>query len=142
MRQATGFLGDDGCLDRNLLGISALLANVADAEDLIANTQVADTLANCRNDPGEIPSENVGESSKPVRFALTHLPVRAIDAGGDNINHDLAGCGHRVRHLAEFQNFRPAMPFNEGSFHGYSSFQGTTVAFLRDIFKFDVGSFR
>ena len=120
MRHATGFPGDDGRLDGNLLGISALLANVADAEHLIADTEVADTLSNCRNDTGEIPSKNVGESRKLARFALAHLPVGAVDAGGDNINHDLVGCGHGIRHLAEFQNFRPAVPLDEGSFHWHS----------------------
>ncbi len=120
MRQAVGFLCDDGCLDRNLLGIGAFLANVADGEDLIADTEVPDTFPNRRNDTGEIPSKNVGEFRKLARFALAHLPVRAVDAGGDNIDHDLAGCGHRIRHLAEFQNFRSAVSFDEGSFHCHS----------------------
>src|SRR5689334_18537913 len=117
MGQTVGFLCDDGCFDRKFLGIGTLLANVADAEDLIANTQVSDTIPNCRNDAGEIPSKNVGKTSNLVRLALTHLPVRAIDAGGDNFNHDLAGCDHRIRHLAKFENLRPAMSFDEGSFH-------------------------
>jgi hypothetical protein len=56
-----------------------------------------------------------------ARFALTHLPIRAIDAGGDDIDHNLAGCSHGIRHLAELQNFRSAVPFDEGSFHWYSS---------------------
>ena len=42
MRQAIGLLGDNGRLDRDLLGIGALLADVADAEHLIADTQVGD----------------------------------------------------------------------------------------------------
>jgi len=44
---------------------------------------------------------------KAGRFALTHLPVRAIDAGRNNIDYDLAECGHGIRHL-EFQNGRHA----------------------------------
>ena len=114
------FLGDDGCLDRNLLGIGALLADVADGEDFVADTQVSDISAKRRNDAGEIPSKNVGELRKLVRFALTHLPVRTIDAGGDNIDQNLAGGGHGIRHLAEFQNFRSAVSFDEGGFHGHS----------------------
>ena len=58
---------------------------------------------------------------KLARFALAHLPVRAIDAGGDDIDHDLAGCRYGIRHIAEFQNIRPAVPFDEGCFHGDSS---------------------
>ena len=46
MRQAIGFPGDDGGLDRNLLGIGAFLADVADGKNLIADTQVGDTLSN------------------------------------------------------------------------------------------------
>ena len=68
MRLAVGFLCDDGCLDRNLLGIGALLANVADGEDLIADTDIPDTFPNRRNDTGEIPSKNVGEFRKLARF--------------------------------------------------------------------------
>ena len=91
MRQAVGFPGDDGCLDRNLLGIGALLADIADAEDLIACAQVRCTVSHCRDDPGEIAPKNVGKTRKLTGFSRTHLPVRAIDAGGDDINHDLAG---------------------------------------------------
>src|SRR6516164_3055112 len=76
MRQPVGLLRDDSRLDRNLLGISAFLANVADTEDLVANTQVSDTIPDCGNDAGEIPSKNVGETRNLTRFALTHLPVR------------------------------------------------------------------
>jgi hypothetical protein len=60
-----------------------------------------------------------------------------------NINHDLTGCGHGIRHFAEFQNFRPAVPFDEGCFHWHSSlFDGNTIAFLTDAFKFDLRSNR
>jgi hypothetical protein len=58
-----------------------------------------------------------GKTSKLIRFALTHLPVRAIDTGGNNFNHDLAGCDYGIRHLAKFENLRPAVSFDEGSFH-------------------------
>jgi len=44
MRQGSGLAGNDGCLDRDLLRVRALLANVADGKHLIANPQVADTL--------------------------------------------------------------------------------------------------
>src|SRR6516164_9241238 len=120
MRQPVGLLRDDSSLDRNLLGIGAFLANVADAEDLVANTQVSDTIPNRRNDAGEIPSEDVGETRNLTRFALTHLPVRAVDAGGDNIDHHFAGCSYGIRHLAEFENLRSAVSFDEGSFHWHS----------------------
>src|SRR5258708_14799816 len=91
-------------------------ASVAAAEAAIADAADPDPPASGRNDTGEIPSENVGEPRKLTRFALTHLPVRAIDAGGDDIDHDLAGCRHGIRHLAELQNFRSAVPFDEGFF--------------------------
>src|SRR6516165_7249916 len=38
MGKTVGFLCDDSCLDRKVLGMYALLANFANAEDLIANT--------------------------------------------------------------------------------------------------------
>src|SRR3979411_2598063 len=117
MREGSGLPGDDGCLDRNLLGIGALLADVADAEYFVAHTQVCYALPQGCNDTGEIPSKNVGEFRKLPRFSLTHLPVGAIDAGGHDIDHDLAGCRHGIRHLAEFENFRPTMRIDEGSFH-------------------------
>src|SRR5882757_684470 len=121
MRKVRRLLRDDGDLDRDLLGVSTFLADVADGEYLIADTQVCDASPDSRDDTGEVASENVGKPGKQARFTLTHLPVRAIDAGGDDIDHDLARCRHRIRHLAELQNFRPAMSFDEGSFHEHSS---------------------
>jgi hypothetical protein len=115
--QPIGFFGDDGRLDRDLLGISALLAHVADAEHLVADPQVCHALAERCDDTGEIPPQNVGKSGNRIRCALPHLPVRAVDTGGDNIDHDLARGGHRIRHLAELQDVRPAVPFDERSFH-------------------------
>src|SRR5882757_4124705 len=121
MRQSIGLFGDNGCLDRNLLGIGALLADVADAEDFIANAQVLDPVPDSGNDAGEIAAENVGEPRELARLALAHLPVGAVDAGGDDVDHDLAGCSHGIRHLAEFQNVRSTVAFDEGGFHGHSS---------------------
>src|SRR6516164_121360 len=44
MGQTLGFLCDNGCLDRDLLGVGSFLTDVADAEDLVANTKVSDTI--------------------------------------------------------------------------------------------------
>jgi hypothetical protein len=120
MRHVAGFLGNDGRLDRDLLGIGALLTDVADAEHLVADTQIRNAFADRGNGSGKIAPENVGEMRQLTGFALTHLPVRAIDAGGSDIDHDLAGCGDRIRHLTEFEDLRSAVAFDVRSLHGHS----------------------
>ena len=98
----------------------SFLAGVADGEDLIAGTQVADAIADGRNHAGEIPSEDVGEVRDLTGFAVAHLPVRAVDAGGDDVDHHLAGFGDGIQHVAAFENLRPAVTLDVGSFHGHS----------------------
>jgi hypothetical protein len=80
MRQAVGFLCDDGCLDRNLLGIGALLANVADGEDLIADTEVSDTFLNRRRSltPLYGPAACCKRFSSSWRLAVLHQSIRPL----------------------------------------------------------------
>jgi hypothetical protein len=120
MRHAGGLLGGDGRLDCDLFGVGALLADVANAEHLVADTQIRNACAYGGNHAGKIPPENVGEMRQLTGLALAHLPVRAVDAGGNDIDHDLAGRGDRIRHLTEFEDFRSAVAFDVRSLHGHS----------------------
>src|SRR5262249_18159144 len=100
----------------------ALLADLADGEHLIAGAQVGDAVADCRNETGEITAEDVGEMRNLTGLAVTHLPVRAIDAGRNDVDADLPPPGHGVRHRAVFEDVGSAVPFDEGSFHGCPGF--------------------
>ncbi len=117
MRQGSRFLRDDGGLDRDLLGIGAFLPDVADREYLVADAKVGDAFADGRNHAGEIAAENIGKARQLPRFAVAHLPVRAVDARRDDVDHDLAGHSDRVRHVAVFENVGSAVPFDVGCFH-------------------------
>jgi hypothetical protein len=59
VRKPIGLLGDDGRLDRDLFGIGALLADVADAEHLVANAQIGDARSERRHGAGEIPPQDI-----------------------------------------------------------------------------------
>ena len=106
MRQRLGFPCDDGCLDRNLLGIGALLANVADGEDLFADADIPNTFPNRRNDTGEIPSKNVGEfpsrtfQSAPLTLAATISTTISPDAAtGSGISPNFRTSGPPCRSM-------------------------------------------
>jgi hypothetical protein len=42
-----------------------------------------------------------------------HLPINAVDAGGEDVNHDLARSGDRIGQVATLQHFRPTKPLDE-----------------------------
>jgi hypothetical protein len=46
-------------------------------------------------------------------LAGAHFPIRGIDAGGNHINHYLAGRGHGIGQIAVPQDFWAALAFNE-----------------------------
>jgi hypothetical protein len=107
MRELVGFAGDDCCLNRELLGISSLLANVADAEDRITDLEIGDTLAQRGDDAGEVPARYVWK----VRYAGViapgaHLPVGAVDACRMNVHDNVAGACDGIGHVAVLQDLR------------------------------------
>jgi hypothetical protein len=52
----------DGCLNRELLGVSSLLADVADAEDRITDLEIGDNLAKRGDDAGDVPLRVLGHT--------------------------------------------------------------------------------
>jgi len=54
----------------------------------------------------------VGAAAEP------HLVIRRIDAGGVDVDDDLAGSGDRVGHLGQMQYLRPAMLLEQHRLHG------------------------
>src|SRR5262245_2364777 len=116
MRQPLRLLGDDGGLDRDLLGIGALLARLADAEDRVSHLEISDAFADGADHAGKIPPQ----SERKLRLLVladAHLPVRAVDAGGDHIDDHLARPGNGIRQVAILQDLRPAILLNESCFH-------------------------
>ena len=73
MRHIVWLPGDDGGLDRDLLGIGTLLADVANAEHLVADTQIRNAFSDGGNDTGKIAAENVGGNAPTDRLCL-HAP--------------------------------------------------------------------
>src|SRR4029077_2866515 len=93
MRQPVGFLGEDDRLDRNLLGIGALLARCANAEDLIAYGQIRDTFSDRADHAGEVAAGNDRDPRLLVQ-AGTYLPVGGVHAGRHYVDHRLARTGN------------------------------------------------
>ncbi len=118
VRERGGLLGDDRCLDRNLLGIGAFLADVANREHVVADTDIGHALPRPpKRSPEKSRPRMWGKCASCPGFAVTDFPVRAVDACGDDIDHDLARLGHGIRHVAEFQNVRPAVAVHGNGFH-------------------------
>src|SRR5262249_56452813 len=72
---------------------------------------------------GKIAPQEIGKLRLLV-VADAHLPVGAVDAGSDDIDHHLAWSGGRVGKVAVLQDLGPAVSFNESCFH--------LVLYLRD----------
>src|SRR3546814_14218140 len=95
MADALGLARGDRRLDRDLLGMRALLAAVADAEDRIAHREIRDPLAQRGDDAGIVAAQHVGEGlDLAIGAALADLPVVAVDAGGMDVDGDPARPGH------------------------------------------------
>jgi hypothetical protein len=50
-------------------------------------------------------------------FPQAHLPIRRVDAGGNDIDDDLARTDYRTWKIAVLEDFRSTVPFNESCFH-------------------------
>ena len=89
VRQAVRLLGDDRGLDRDLLGVGALLARRQHAEHRVADLEVGDALAERADGAGEIPPQHVRKLQRAV-VAAAHLPVGAVDGRSHDVDHDIA----------------------------------------------------
>jgi hypothetical protein len=92
-------LGDDRRLDRDLLGIGALLAGLANAEHGVAEAKILDAFADGADHAGKIAPQDIGKLRLLV-VADTHLPIGTVDAGSEYIDHHLAWSGGRIREIA------------------------------------------
>src|SRR5262249_4417357 len=119
-------LGDDRRLDRDLLGIGALLPGLANAEHGVAEAQILNARADGADHAGKIAPQDIGKFRLLV-VADAHLPIGAVDAGSDDIDHHLAGSGGRVGKGTGLQDIGPAGSFNESCFH--------LVPYLRDAYR-------
>ena len=121
MRHALGLLRHDGGLDGDLLGVGAVAAELEHAEHRVADAQIADAVAERADHSGEIPPQDIGKLRLPMRLAGAHLPVGAVDAGRQHVDHHLARLGRGIGQVAVAQDLRPAMLLNEDGFHGVVS---------------------
>ena len=117
VRDAVGFAGDDRCLDRDLLAIGALLADIAHTEYRIAPAEIGHALADMADEAGKVAAEYVGECRNLVAVADPHLPVRAIDAGGVDVDHHLSRPGNGIGEFAQGQHLGSAKLFDVDCFH-------------------------
>src|SRR5204863_2589704 len=107
---------DDRSLDRDLLGVGALLAGLQDPEDRVASRKIFNAFASGTDDAGEIPPKAQGKLGLLV-LAKAHFPIGGVDAGGMDVNERLARPRNRVRQVAISQDFRAAKLFNENGLH-------------------------
>src|SRR5262249_18390460 len=95
----------------------------ANAEHGVAEPKILDTRADGADHAGKIPPQDIGKFRLLV-VADAHLPIGAVDAGGDDIDHHFARPGGRIGEIAVLQDLDPAMSFNESCFHLFSYLRG------------------
>src|SRR6516225_4950190 len=92
------------------------LPGLANAEHGVADPQVLDTFADGADHAGKIAPQDIGKFRLLV-VADADLPIGAVDAGSDDIDHHLAWRGGRVEKVTVLQDLGPAVSFNESCFH-------------------------
>src|SRR5262249_37615473 len=78
----------------------------------VSYLEIGDAFADGADHAGKIPPQ----SERKLRLLVladAHLPVGAVDAGGDHIDHHLARPGNGIRQVPVFQDLRPAVLLNE-----------------------------
>ena len=124
MTETIGLFGDDRRVDRDFFRVGALDPLVADPEHQVAHPQIGDAGTDRADHSREVPAENMRELDAPAAVgaaAEPHLVIRRIDAGGVDVDDDLAGSGDRVGDLGQMQYLRSAMLFEQHRFHGLIS---------------------
>ena len=117
MREARGLLRHHLGLDRDLLGVGALLPGRQHREDLVADLEIGHALAQRRNRAGEVAAEHIGKFQRRAVTAVAHPPVGAVDGRGHDVHHDLARAFRRVRQVAVFEDLGSAVPLDIRRFH-------------------------
>ena len=110
--------GEYRCCRRDLLAVRPLLIPWQHAEHRVTDLEVRDALTDSADQTGDVAAENVRERRhRAISAAGPDLPVRAVDAGGVNIDDHLARLGNRIWQLAIGQNLRPAVLLDVDCFH-------------------------
>ncbi len=118
--QRSGLLGDDRGFDREFLGVAAFDALLSHAEHVVADGEIGHAGAERADHAGEIAAEDVGQCQILIAAdAAPHLGIGPVHARGVNVDHDLAGSGHRVRRVAIAQHFRSALGCQQHCFHAF-----------------------
>src|SRR4029077_20911297 len=89
-----------------------------DPEDRIADGEIVDPWAERADDAGEVAPENMRKFQVVAGAAQPDLVIGGVDAGGVDVDHDLARSRGRVPHLAELQHLRTAMLCQQYRLHG------------------------
>ena len=127
MGQGVRLLRDDCGLDCDFLGVSTLLARLANAEHGVPNLEVGDPLADGADHAGKIAPEDQWKLRLLI-LAGAHLPIGGIDAGGMHIDDDLARPRDGIRQLAILQLARSAISLNKRSLHWSVPFKAAKFA--------------
>ena len=117
MGEAVRLPRDQRRLHRDLFGIGPFLTHVADAEHRIARRELVDAVSKCGDHARKIAPEHIGNVGDLAVVARQHRPVRAVDAGGMDVDDDLARPGLGVRQVAVSDDLGIAMPLEIGCLH-------------------------
>ena len=105
------------CLDRDLLSVGALLADVADTEDRVTGREVTYARADRGNDSRKIAARDVRKARNGRVGAPPYLPVRAVYTRRVHVHQHFAGSGDGVRQVTVLENLGPAMLHEVDCFH-------------------------
>src|SRR3954453_8650329 len=113
---------ENGGLLRDLLRIGSLMPGRQHTEHIVADLEVGDAGAERRDDTGKIAAEHVREAGNGhIRTALTNLDVGSVDAGGIDIDDDLARLSLRIRQVAIAQDVETAVAIHDDGLHEHIS---------------------
>ncbi len=117
MRQALWFLRDNGRLDGDFFRVCRFLSDITHTENRVAYFKIRYARTETTDYTGEIAPRNVRHISNRRVAACANFPVCSVDACSVYIDQHLAWSGNRIRHIAVFHNFRPAVFHEISCFH-------------------------
>ena len=92
---------------------------VGEAEDAVTDAPRDDSVAESRHFAGVLDATDVGRCTGRGRVTAHPLQrVRAIERGGMHADHDIAGAGLRLRHIADLEDGRVTRAGDHGRAHG------------------------
>src|SRR3984957_6308878 len=111
------FLADDCVLDADLFGVRAFDALIGDTEPRVADSEIRPASADRTDDTGKVAAEDMRKCDAITAAPQTHFVIGGIEAGGMDIDDDLAWPCDRVGRVTVAEHLWSAMVGQQHRFH-------------------------